>query len=331
MQTTSDLIYLPYSEDLTRAGLLYALRSLPYTYDRMGGSPFERLRRIVAGKVVELAFRRCLEEQQVPYGLLGLTPFTDPDRYDVAIGGRQCDLKSFTILTKDKIRQIRRNPDALLEAAALVPSDQLVSESLSDEDLYIFAFFTALVTPDRETLGRAISAGQPFYLVHPLPDTWSHPARWVSLSPLSLKTETALDFSLELGGQRLERTFQTEEITLIPGKVAKANKPFYSVAYLHILEYPKARIAIYSPRMGKPYIILPSDWGNIWVYGLDIILAGYMTRGEFRRLAQPLPAGSQVFQYPRTRTHNHILPISALHPLGELFSRAREWQMSEKS
>ena len=62
MISTSDFIHLPYTLDLTKSGIAYAVRSLAYTYNRMGGSPYDRLRRIVAGVAVELAFRRYLAE-----------------------------------------------------------------------------------------------------------------------------------------------------------------------------------------------------------------------------------------------------------------------------
>src|SRR5688500_3543570 len=91
MISTSDLIHLPYTRDLTEGGIAYAVRSLPYTYNRMGGSPYDRLRRIVAGVAVELAFRRYLSEQDIPFDVKGATPFTDPDHYDVSLGGRGCD------------------------------------------------------------------------------------------------------------------------------------------------------------------------------------------------------------------------------------------------
>jgi len=97
MITASDFLQLPYTPDLTEGGIAYAIRSLPYTYDRMGGSPYDRLRRIVAGVAVELAFRRHLSQQDIPYDVKGATPFTDPDRYDVSLGGHRCDIKSFII------------------------------------------------------------------------------------------------------------------------------------------------------------------------------------------------------------------------------------------
>ena len=64
MITANDLLLLSYTSDLTESGIAYANRSLPHTYDRMGGSPFDRLRRIVAGVAVELAFRRDLTENR---------------------------------------------------------------------------------------------------------------------------------------------------------------------------------------------------------------------------------------------------------------------------
>src|SRR5512146_2431748 len=78
--TATDFVCVPYSPDLTQAGISYACRSLPHTYDRMGGSPFDRLRRIVTGIAVELAFRRYLSGRDVPFDVKGATPFTAPDR-----------------------------------------------------------------------------------------------------------------------------------------------------------------------------------------------------------------------------------------------------------
>jgi len=92
MISIKDLLHLPYTRDLTEGGIAYALRSLPYTYNRMGGSPYDRLRRIAAGVAVELAFRRYLADQNIPFDVKGATPITEPDRYDVALGGRRCDI-----------------------------------------------------------------------------------------------------------------------------------------------------------------------------------------------------------------------------------------------
>ena len=331
MLTASDLLTLPYTPDLTQAGIAYACRSLPHTYNRMGGSPIYRLRRIVAGKAVELAFRRHLGKEGVPFDTLGATPFTDPDRYDVALGGRRCDIKSFQIFDKAKILQARRDPEYILSAAALVPSDQLASDHLNDTDLYIFAFVHALITQDENDLKRAIAAGQPVSLIYPFPAAWAQPDPWRSLGSLALKTDLPSAITLELGGQDSQRSFQTEELTLLPRTRQKAKRDYYSLAYLHAPYAPEGRVGIHSPELAQTRLIQAEEWGNIWVYGMEIILAGYMTRGEFRRRARDLPANSRVLQYPRTRTHNGFLPVRRLRPLAGLFERAKEWEEYKKN
>ena len=124
MLSPTDLLRLPFPRDLIEGGIAYATRSLPHTYNRMGGSPYDRLRRIVAGVAVELAFRRHLTQNEIPFDVKGATPFTDPDRYDVSLGGHRCDVKSFLLTHRDQIQRVRRDPGLLLDAPALVPSDQ---------------------------------------------------------------------------------------------------------------------------------------------------------------------------------------------------------------
>ncbi|MBU1659847.1 MAG: hypothetical protein KKD28_00050 [Chloroflexi bacterium] len=325
MITATDFITIPYTSDLTQAGIAYACRSLPYTYDRMGGSHFNRLRRIVVGVAVELAFRRRLAEEKVPHDNLGSTPFTDPDRYDIAIGGRRCDIKSFMLTRRSLIRHVSREPQALLGADALVPSDQIVSDHLNDEDLYIFAFITALTTPNQRSLDRALKADQPIYLIHPLPKEWAHPSRWIPLGTLALKCDTSHAVTLELGGQNESRAFMAEEIVLEPRKRAAAESDFYALGYLHTSNPPDGIVGVHSPSVGETHLVEPIQWGNIWIYGMQIIFTGYMTRGEFRQRGNRLPAGSRVFKYSSTRTENRSLPIAELHPLSDLFTQAKKW------
>jgi hypothetical protein len=325
MLTPDDLITLPFSADLTPAGIAYACRALPHTFDRMGGSPFDRLRRIVAGVAVELAFRRHLTAEGVPHDTHGATPFTDPDRYDLAIGGRRCDIKSFLIFHKPRIRQARQAPQKLLQAPALVPVDQWRSDHMGARDLFVFAYLTALITPRRTDLVRAQGVGQPTYLLHAMPNSWARPRRWLSLGPLALKSESADPLDLELGGLNADRNFQTEMVRLSPGERVQARADFHSLAYLHVDHLPDGRVGVHSPVLDETHLVPPGGWGNIWVYGMEIFLVGYITRAEFRRRAQRLAAGSRVFQYPRTRTENMALPMGSLRPLSDLYARARRW------
>ncbi len=328
MVKASDFIEIPYSPDMTQGGIAYACKSLHYTYDRMGSSPFKRLQRIVAGVAVELAFRRHLVEMDVPHNNLGATPFTDPDRYDIAIGGRRCDIKSFLVTNKDRIREIREDPTKLENAQALIPTDQFASSHLYNDDIYIFAFLAALLTPNQRTLEKAIQAKQPIFLIFPLPKNWARPKTWQSLGKIAIKSNSTKSIKLELGGQDKEQNPISEQIILKPKTRITCQHEFYALHYLHTPNFPDGSLGIHSKSFNETHIIEPMHWGNIWIYGLTCIFTGYITRKEYRKLATELPAGSHVFQYPRTSTSNLSMDINDLHPLTHFFERAKSWSTS---
>jgi hypothetical protein len=326
MVTASDLLRLPYTPDLTEGGIAYAVRSLPYTYDRMGGSPFDRLRRIVAGVAVELAFRRHLGEQDIPFDVKGATPFTDPDRYDVSLGGRRCDIKSFLITHRRQISSMHRDPGVTLKAPALVPLDQHNADGRSDNDLYLFAFLTGIIAASQEDLKKAEQARQPRCLVHVMPDAWGKPQAWTPIGPLALKSDSEAPLQVELEGQAEDRSYLTCTVRLPPRTRVPAPDPFYALSCVRVDRLPGARLGVHSPVRKEIHLIQPLEWGNIWVYGMDILLAGYLTRDEFRRRASLIQPGSRVFQYDRTRARNLAVPVADLKPLADLFARVREWE-----
>lgn len=326
MLTPSDFLRLPFTPDLTQGGIAYAIRSLPYTYNRMGGSSFDRLRRIVAGVAVELAFRRHLSQQDIPYDVKGATPFTDPDRYDVSLGGHRCDVKSFLISHREQISALRTQPELLLKAPALVPLDQYAADGHRDDDLYLFAFMTCLLAASQGDMRKALEAGQPAYLVHTMPKEWTRPKVWQPLGPLALKSESDEILTVEIGGQAQGREFMTRTFVLPPRMRVRVKDEFFALSSIHVHILPGARVGIHSPVMGEPYIIDPFGWGNIWVYGIEILLTGYIPREEFRRKSSLIQPGSRVFQYSKTRTKNLAVPIGDLKPLGRLFEQVRAWE-----
>lgn len=325
MISTSDFLHLPYTRDLTEGGIAYAIRSLPYTYNRMGGSPYERMRRIVAGVAVELAFRRYLGEHEIPFDVKGATPFTEPDRYDVSLGGRRCDIKSYLITHRDQISEMRRNPQVVLNAPALVPSDQDAAEGNLNRDIYLFAFLSGLVALSQDDLQKLIETGQPYYFIHAMPESWTRPAKWNSLGALVLKSDSEESQVIEIGGQDAGREMRSLEVEIPPKTRIQIDDRFFSVAYIHTKKMPQARIGIYSPQRRETYIVNALEWGNIWVYGIDILLAGYLTREEFKQRASFLREGMRVFQYEYTRTKNLAVSVNDLKPLAELFDYVKEW------
>jgi hypothetical protein len=324
MIRAADLIHLPYTRDLTEGGIAYAVRSLPYTYNRMGGSPYDRLRRIVSGVAVELAFRRYLSEKEIHYDVQGATPFTDPDHYDVSLAGRRCDLKSFLISRREQILELRRKPQILLAAPALVASDQNAAEGHRNDDIYLFAFLCGWVAASHQELQTGIQTNLPVYFVHVMPDGWTRPERWNPLGKLVLKSAAEETVRVEIGGQQAGGEMRSLEIEIPPRTRIQIEEQFFSLAYVHLKTRPNARLGIHSPLRKQTYIIEASDWQNIWVHGTDIFLAGYLSREEFTRRASFLREGARVFQYDRTRTKNLAVNVCDLRPVSDLLERVQQ-------
>jgi len=93
---------------------------------------------------VELAFLHTLTARGIPFDVRSATPFTEPDRYDVSLGGHRCDIKSFLITHRLQISTIRHDPSLLLQAPALIPSDQFAAQTHTAQDLYLFGFLSTL-------------------------------------------------------------------------------------------------------------------------------------------------------------------------------------------
>ena len=329
MLSSTNLLRLPFTRDLIEGGIAYAVRSLPHTFDRMGGSPYDRLRRIVAGVAVELAFRRHLSQLDIPFDVKGATPFTDPDRYDVSLGGHRCDVKSFLLTHRDQISSLHATPSLLLDAPALVPLDQHTADGHRDDDIYLFAFATGLTAAAQRDIEKALAANQPIHLLHALPKEWSKPRDWNPLGALAVKSESTAAVTVELGGQTEDRAFVSEMLVLPPLTRVEAKTAFYSLAALHVQSPPDGRVAVHSPARGETHVIQPHEWGNIWVYGMDIYFTGWITHAEFRQRAALIYEGSRVFQYERTRVKNLAVPVRDLHPLGALFEKVKQWETKE--
>lgn len=323
MLAPSDFLHIPCTHDLIEGGIAYALRSIPYSYNRLGGSSYDRLRRGVAGAAVELVFRRHLSEQGISFDVKSALPFTEHDRYDVILGGRRCEVKSFLISHRDQVSQIQRDPELVLKVPALVASDQHAAEGHSPRDLYLFAFLTGWFTASRADLQKVIEAKQPYCLVHVMPEAWNRPSKWSPLGTLVLKSESEETQTVEIGGQDEGREVRSQSVELPARTRVEVQNGFFSLSYIHAKSNSPARMGIYSPIRRETYLIDAQGWGNIWVYGMDMLLAGYITREEFGRRASFVPTGSRVFQYTQTQVKNLAVPVSELRPLAELFERVK--------
>ncbi len=311
MLSPANLLRLPYTPDLTEGGIAYALLSLPYK-----NSSYDELRRTVSQGIVELAFRRYLSQQDIPFEVTAATPFTDPERFDVSLGGHRCDVKSQLISSRRKISELRRDPIHLLKTSALISSEPVVGDGFLDHDLLLFSFLLGLTAVSSSDLKKSVAANLPNHLIHLMPKKWSNPPRWNPLGTLTLKSESSAELQIEVSGQDQTHGKLTRLATLPPKTRVTLDEPFYSVTSLRAKSIPSARVGIHSPAIEEAYVIPPLEWKNIWVYGMEIILAGYLTRGELRQ---------------RTKSAKSLsLPIAELHPLPELFMRVREWGAGRK-
>jgi len=326
MLTSADFLSLPYTPDLTEGGVAYVLRSLPNKYNRPERATFNRMRDSVARVAVELAFRRYLLKQGIPFDVKGAIPFTDPDRYDVSLGGHRCDINSFVISRRQQIKSLQTQPELLLNAPALVTSEWHAADGHRGDDLYLFAFLTGLVAASQEDITKAMRAGHPIFLAHVLSKGWSKPSSWQPLSPLTLKSESDQTLTVEISGQAADRSFLTHTIELPPLTRVLIYDAFYAVSSIHVNQLPGGRIGIHSPYKGEAYIVDPFGWGNIWFYGMDIFLTGYISYDEFRQRCSQIQPGSRVFQYTRTKTKNLAVPVTDLKPLNRLFKQVKDWE-----
>jgi hypothetical protein len=326
MVSTSDLINLDYSADLTEAGIAYARRFiLTHPNSHTGREVYDSLRNVVADVAVELALRRYLLSHKVPHKYFETTPFTKPGRLEITIGGRRCNIKLSIITNKNQIRELEKDKTLLMSLPATLSKDEVVSNHIQDDDLYIFAFLKALVTTSIRSLKNAIHANQPVFLIYVLPLKWSNPNKWCSLGKIVLKSDSSDPIKLTLEGLDGQRNPQMEEIEINSGIEKASYLEYYTLNSLHLRMKPKGSLSIHSPLLKDTHLVKNIMWRNIWVYGLQIILGGYITRGEYRKkLSENLVGGQELLSGSIQRTKPSI-PVSGLHPLPDLFSRAKSW------
>ena len=324
MITTDDLISRPYTPDLTQAGIDYVHHSASHIQIQT-----KHLQGIISGVAIELAFRRFLGELNVPHINIHATPFTNPDRYYIAIGGRRCEIKSSFIYQKKRIQAIIKNPARLLKEVARIPVDEMKDSNLTDDGIYIFSVLTALTTYNQKKLQQAYQVNQPIHLVHGTPKAWADPFHSASLGEIALKSNASDPIMIQLMGQGRNNIRLHEQIMLRPHQRTAVQNNFYALHYLFTEDFPSDEIGFYSPTLKNTHIIETTQWENIWVYGMKVFFTGYITRGEFRRRGQVL-SGSRTAQYGNVQTQNLVISTQELHPIFDLFERAKVWQRARK-
>lgn len=331
MLTSGDLIHLPFTSDLTQAGVDYTCRLFTHTGASLAATPLQ-WQSAVSDKAAELAFRRLLGELDVPYASTWSTPFSDPDRSYITLGGHRCELSCNHIWDKEAIRRLRRDSASLLEFFPFAVSDRAIREQRKGDDLIVFAVTTAIVARSRQDIQRALAGHHPAYLIHALPESWANPGGWTSFRPLSLESEASSPVLVELAGRGPDRAYQSEQVLLQPRSRIQAGQDFFALSMVHINHPPDGRIGLSTPRLRRAYRISKDRWQNIWVYGFDIILAGYLPYWELRR--QAIEGTSDKTRHRAGPAScrpgkGMLVPIESARPLGDLFRRVKNWAARE--
>jgi hypothetical protein len=268
MITRSDFIPLPFTPDLMQAGILFACRELAFGRIQESGSQ-EQLRQLVGDIAVELAFRHYLDELRLRFKTHEDRPVSLPGKGEVILGGRGCHLVNRLV---DPHTSSRMDADLgpYLRSSVGLPPSELSSDRLADHDLLVFTFIKL-----RKSNPQAASPG---FLLYRFPASWSN----LSLPP-SIQSRQGIQ--VELGGRGAGGEALNEVLHLLPGEAASSSRIFRSLAYLSI-QRPVPKYLFVSLPGRKPLQIEPGQWQNLWLEVGEILLAGYIPVGEFRRHAR---------------------------------------------
>ncbi|KAA3642195.1 MAG: hypothetical protein DWQ07_24475 [Chloroflexi bacterium] len=320
---------LAYTDDLTPAGIAYLRHNLQHVGVLGENLHVKRMWQVVAEKAVELAFRRHLDEAEVPYALLEPNTLNEHQTATLTLGGRRCHLQVHGISRRDEIKGLQRNTGLHLDAAAYVPKDFLQAERISGEDILVFAYLHALVTRSQQDIKDALDADQPVHFMAAMPKAWSHPGQWRDLGPLVVKADHTETLDLELSGQDEERAYHCHTVALPPQTRLEVETAFFALTHLHPQQLPSGPVGIHSPVLADTYVVEPYQWVNLWVYGMRIVLGAYFPVAEFRQHAEHLAAESLVLA-ERIPHDAFAMPLNELRPMDDLFVRAKNWESQRK-
>jgi hypothetical protein len=130
-----------------------------------------------------------------------------------------------------------------------------------------------------------------------------------------LSNDSSQTISLALNGQGEDRKPRCETLSLPPGEM-RLELDFTTLSSLRADTLPTGDIRLHSPAVAETCRVRPVDWGNLWIYGQQIVLAGYLTGVAYQRAAHQPPG----------RRARQAMPVSALKPLPDLFERVKAWR-----
>ncbi len=310
-------VRLSYRSEWTAAAVEAVLEALPWVADQRTTLTTPRLRQLVKDQVGLLALMHWLAEAGLPYRL-GASPLARIGREPVWVGGRRLFFFSTLIARREVLRPLRRQPGPLLAQAgwATIPAERLRAPGDQPEDALVFGYVLALVTDTLAEARRAHARGHPVRLVFP----WkAEKGRWAAPQALALKYEGPGALRLTLHGHT-ETAYAAASFDLPEGERRITPQRWRTVYALSIEQIPTGRVGI-APPGGRPVVVTPSQWGNLWLYGLEVWLLGYLSRRTFMQQARYLPAGAVKAPGLLTRRPAYGVPLASLRSPEDLIAR----------
>ena len=345
-----DILVMKVDAQSTKQGAEYAEKTWPVTFNRMGKADiYERMINIVKGIAAQKTIEDLLESKKIKYEKKDRKKWYETDRYDIFVQGTKYDIK-----TNRCDKAVFQNKKLLLDYSALVPTDQLFSRTLDDDDIYIFAFILYKQNKiygydPRNVLYRRPKDGE--WIIHGFwryeflkPPKWTKEHGTENLGQIEISSSSQKDKNQRflLGGTRSLREFGSEEVTLLgTNPKCVTDNEFFQLFFIRSLNgrIPNGKITIKCQNSDVPEIINPvggfltrrlekkgleliqNDWADIWLYDAYIYFVGYMTKGEFAEKSEEIKRFDKTVEQFETKVPNNRLYVHQLNPFGDLFKK----------
>ena len=306
MPGANDLHSLDYTEDLTQAGIAHLCRHLHHIGARRRDLGFNALRQHVAETAAELALMRHLARHEIPY-TVSASRSPSSRASGILLGGRSLFLHVQLVSQARSVAGLSQDPARHLKQPVALDT-RVLDDAQAPEGIHLALRVLGTVTKGpRELI-------EPHFLLVPLSQEWARPGAWRPLGELAFKLEGGAPLDLELGGLDEGRRFIHYDLHLLAGQRQSLESGLFSLSYLRAKTLPGGRLGVSSAGTGLRHIAAPKEWGNLWVYGRQIVLLGYLP-------------GRDLLGKRRDRRGTEL---EQWRPVGDLFERARQWAGQER-
>lgn len=303
---------LPLDAGALRAGVEYAVRAAMRLAARRALTP-AGLQRLAAEVATEMALRRWLTAQALPFQLVEDAPFTRPGRPRPVLGGRRLIVHTLVRL---------RSPRSAIEAepwrdAARVSlglsADSLDVEQYEPGELLLCALFAA-----RRPQARAASHG--CRVAAPADPRW----RRVPAGPIRLLHGGCMPLALVAHGLAADGRPRRAALTLEPAVQATLMPELTRLGLLQVDRLPDGPLQLTAGASGPRWTVRPGDWSRLESEAPAALALGWLTFGEARQAAAASRPESSSTLLSFARAPARFLRLQHLRPLPTLIPRARQ-------